>query len=217
MAKSALLVGATGLVGGLVLEELLKDDYFSEVKVLTRKSLHNNHPKLKEILVDFNKLEEYKNDIKADLVFCCLGTTIKTAGSQEAFKKVDYEYPLRVAEIAKQNGTEKYLIITALGSSKTSMIFYNRVKGEVEEAIGKLNFDAFHILQPSLIIGERKESRTGEGIAQKLSPVYDFLMFGPLSKYKSIQATQIAKAMVHYSKSDAKGILKHESDELQKV
>ena len=216
MAKSALLVGATGLVGGLVLEELLKDDYFSEVKVFVRKTLNIIHPKLKEIIADFNKLEDYKNDINADVVFCCLGTTIKTAGSQEAFKKVDYEYPLRVAEITRQNGAEKYLIITALGASKTSMIFYNRVKGEVEEAIGKLNFDAFHILQPSLIIGERKESRAGEGIAQKLSPLYDTLMFGPLAKYKSIKAVQIAKAMVHYSKSDVKGILRHESDELKK-
>lgn len=217
MGKTALLVGATGLVGGLVLEQLLHDAYYESVIVLTRKTLGKNHPKLKEVSVNFDQLQNNTNDIKADAVFCCLGTTIKTAGSQEAFKKVDYTYPLRVAEIAKQNGTPKYLLITALGASKTSMIFYNRVKGEVEEAIGKLNFDAFHILQPSLIIGERKETRTGEGIAQKLAPVYDTLMFGPLSKYKSIKAEQIAKAMIYYSKSDAKGIIKHESDELQKV
>lgn len=215
--KTALLVGATGLVGGHVLEQLLEDTYFDKVIVLTRKTLGSNHPKLKEVIVNFDQLENYKSDIKADIVFCCLGTTIKTAGSQEAFKKVDYEYPLRVAEIAKQNDTSSFLIITALGSAKSSIIFYNRVKGEVEEAIGKLNFDAFHILQPSLIIGDRKESRTGEGLAQKLSPVYDTLMFGPLTKYKSIKAEQIAKAMIHYSKQETKGILRHESGELQKV
>lgn len=215
--KTALLVGATGLVGGHVLEQLLEDTYFDKVIVLTRKTLGSNHPKLKEVIVNFDQLENYKSDIKADIVFCCLGTTIKTAGSQEAFKKVDYEYPLRVAEIAKQNGTSSFLIITALGSAKSSIIFYNRVKGEVEEAIGKLNFDAFHILQPSLIIGERKDSRMGEGLAQKLSPVYDTLMFGPLTKYKSIKAEQIAKAMIHYSKSETKGIMRHESGELQKV
>lgn len=217
MANSALIIGATGLVGGHVLEDLLNDDYFSEVIVLSRKSLNKNHSKLKEILVDFNMLENYAADIKADTVFCCLGTTIKTAGSQEAFKKVDYEYPLRVAEIAKQNGATKYLIITALGSSINSIVFYNRVKGEVEAEISKLNYDAFHILQPSLIIGERAESRTGEGLAQKLSPVYDTLMFGPFSKYKSIKAEQIAKAMVHYAKLNDKGVFKHESGELQKV
>lgn len=215
--KTALLVGATGLVGSFVLEQLLQDSSFDSVVVLSRKSLNKNNPKLKEVIVNFDELGKYSNDIKADAVFCCLGTTIKAAGSQEAFKKVDYEYPLRVAEIAKQNGTQTYLLISALGSSKSSIIFYNRVKGEVEEAIGKLNFNAFHILQPSLIIGERKESRMGEGIAQKLSPVYDTLMFGPLTKYKSIKAEQIAKAMIHFSKSDAKGILRHESDELQKV
>ena len=215
--KTALLVGATGLVGGFVLEQLLEDTYFDKVIVLTRKTLGNNHPKIKEILVNFDELEKYANDIKADAVFCCLGTTIKVAGSQEAFKKVDYEYPLRVAEIAKQNGASNYLLISALGAAKSSIIFYNRVKGEVEDAIGKLNFDAFHILQPSLIIGERKESRMGEGLAQKLSPVYDAVMFGPLTKYKSIKAEQIAKAMIHYSKSETKGIMRHESGELQKV
>ena len=217
MGKTALLVGATGLVGGFVLEQLLEDAYYDSVVVLSRKSLQLQHAKLKEVLVNFDQLENYTNDIKADVVFCCLGTTIKAAGSQEAFKKVDYEYPLRVAEIAKQNGASAFLIVTALGAAKSSIIFYNRVKGEVEEAIGNLHFDAFHILQPSLIIGERKESRTGEGIAQTLSPIYDTLMFGPLTKYKSIKAEQIAIAMVYFSKTDAKGILLHESDELHKV
>ncbi|HUM53655.1 MAG TPA: NAD(P)H-binding protein [Chitinophagales bacterium] len=215
--KTALLVGATGLVGGLVLEQLLADTYFEKVIVLTRKSLGKSNSKLKEVLVDFNKLDDYTAEIKADAVFCCLGTTIKVAGSKEAFKKVDFEYPFKVAQLAKQNGTSTYLLITALGASKNSMIFYNQVKGELEEEVSKLNFGAFHILQPSLIIGERAESRTGEGIAQKLAPVFDALMIGGLKKYKSITATQIAKAMVYYSKLNDKGIFKHESDELQQV
>ena len=215
--KTALLVGATGLVGGLVLEQLLADTYFEKVIVLTRKSLGKSNAKLKEVLVDFNKLDDYATEIKADAVFCCLGTTIKVAGSKEAFKKVDFEYPFKVAQLAKQNGTSTYLLITALGASKNSMIFYNQVKGELEDEVSKLNFDSFHILQPSLIIGERTESRTGEGIAQKLAPVFDALMIGGLKKYKSITAVQIAKAMVHYSKLNDKGIFKHESDELQKI
>lgn len=215
--KTALLVGATGLVGGLVLEQLLADTYFEKVIVLTRKSLGKSNAKLKEVLVDFNKLDDYATEIKADAVFCCLGTTIKVAGSKEAFKKVDFEYPFKIAQLAKQNGTSTYLLITALGASKNSMIFYNQVKGELEDEVSKLNFDSFHILQPSLIIGERTESRTGEGIAQKLAPVFDALMIGGLKKYKSITAVQIAKAMVHYSKLNDKGIFKHESDELQKI
>ena len=131
MGKTALLVGATGLVGGFVLEQLLEDAYYDSVVVLSRKSLQLQHAKLKEVLVNFDQLENYTNDIKADVVFCCLGTTIKAAGSQEAFKKVDFEYPLRVAEIAKQNGASAFLIVTALGAAKSSIIFYNRVKGEV--------------------------------------------------------------------------------------
>src|SRR4051812_14707775 len=146
--RTALLIGATGLVGGNVLDQLLADNDYSQVTVLTRKTLNKNDRKLKEVIVNFDKLEEHSDDIKADVVFCCLGTTIKTAGSQDAFRKVDYEYPLRVAEIAKRNGTKRYLLISALGSSKSSIIFYNRVKAEVEEDISNLNFEAFHILQP---------------------------------------------------------------------
>lgn len=217
MANTALLVGATGLVGGLVLEKLLADNFYNKIIVLTRKSLNKNNPKLKEVLVDFNKLDDYADDIKADAIFCCLGTTIKVAGSKEAFKKVDFEYPFKIAQLAKQNGCTNYLLITALGASKNSMVFYNQVKGELEDEISKLNFDSFHILQPSLIIGERNEARTGEGIAQTLAPVFDALMIGGLKKYKSITAEQIAKAMVYYSKLSDKGIFKHESDALQMV
>ena len=215
--KTALLVGATGLVGGLVLEQLLADAYFEKVIVLTRNSLGKSNPILKEVIVDFNKLNDYAAEIKADAIFCCLGTTIKVAGSKEAFKKVDFEYPFKVAQLEKQNGSEKYLLITALGASKNSMVFYNQVKGELEDEVSKLNFDAFHILQPSLIIGERAESRTGEAVAQKLAPIFNALMIGGLKKYKSITAAQIAKAMVYYSKLNDKGIFKHESDALQKV
>lgn len=217
MAKSALLIGATGLVGGFVLQQILQDDYYDKVIVLTRKPLNNQHPKLKEVVVDFNKLDDYAAEIKADIIFSCLGTTIKVAGSQEAFKRVDFEYPYKVAQIAKQNGASAYLLVSALGAAKDSLVFYNRVKGELEDEVSSLHYDAFHILQPSLIIGDRKEARTGEGIAQKLAPVFDALMVGGLKKYKSIKAEQIAKAMVAYSKLNDKGVFKHESDELQQA
>jgi uncharacterized protein YbjT (DUF2867 family) len=217
MGKSVLLIGATGLVGGHVLSQLLEDHDFSSVVVLSRKPLSVQHAKLREILVNFDELDKHADDIKADVVFCCLGTTIGQAGSQEAFRKVDYEYPLRVAEIARQNGAKTYLLISALGSSKSSIIFYNRVKAEVEEAIGKLNYESYHILQPSLILGERKETRIGEGLARAAAPVFNVLMVGPLNKYKAIKAGQIAKAMIHYAKLDEKGTFRHESNELQKI
>ena len=183
--KTAILLGASGLVGGYVLEYLLNDDTYEKVIVLSRKISNQPHPKKQELIINFDELEQHKNELKADVVFCCLGTTISKAGSKEAFKKVDYEYPLKVAEIAKQNGAKSYLLISALGASKSSIVFYNQVKGEVENAIQQLQFDAFHILQPSLIIGERKEARFTEGIAQKISPILDGVLVGYLSKYKS--------------------------------
>ena len=215
--KTALLVGATGLVGGFVLENLLQEDYFSKVIVLSRKQIAKQHPKLTQIIANFDDMENNASQIVADVIFCCLGTTIKKAGSQAAFKKVDYEYPLKIAEVAKQNGASTYLIISAMGADKNSFIFYNRVKGEIEEAIAKLNFNTFHILQPSLIAGQRPEKRTGENIANKFFPIVNKLLIGSLSKYKSIQAPQIAKAMVHFAKSDTKGVMIHDSGELQKI
>lgn len=211
MSKTALVVGATGLVGNLVVDKLVNDSTFSSIVILTRKSLGKSNPKIKEVLVDFDQLDQHTDAIKADCIFCCLGTTIKKAGSQEAFKKVDYEYPLRVAEIAKQNGATTYVLISALGASENSIVFYNRVKGAIQKAIQKISFETFHILQPSLIIGERNEKRLGEGIAQKLSPLLDTIMVGGLSKYKSITAEQIATAMVHYSKLSDKGMYIHDS------
>ncbi|MCC6570677.1 MAG: oxidoreductase [Chitinophagales bacterium] len=217
MEKTALLAGATGLVGGYVLEQLLDDSFFDKVIVISRRPLTVKHPKLEVILSEADALDQHADKIKADIVFCCLGTTIKKAGSQEAFKAIDYFYPLHLAVTAQKNGAQKYLLISALGANKHSAIFYNRVKGETEEAIAALHYPAFHILQPSLIMGERQEKRFGEQIAQKFSPVFNALMLGPLTKYKSIDAQQIAKAMLHYAKSDAKGTIRHENDELLKV
>jgi uncharacterized protein YbjT (DUF2867 family) len=217
MQKKAILIGATGLTGSFVLKQLLEDTDYSEVIVLTRAPLNQTHPKLKEIIVNFDELKNYATSIKGDTVFCCLGTTIKKAGSQEAFKKVDFEYPLEVAKIAKENGASAYLLITAIGSAKDSMIFYSRTKGEVEAAIEALQFDTLHILRPALILGDRKETRIGESIARATAPILDALMIGPLAKYKSISAEKIAKAMIYYSKLNSKGVFVHENNELRKV
>lgn len=133
--KTALVVGATGLVGGFVLAQLLKEEQYNKIIVLTRKPLSIHHSKIKEVLVDFDKLQQSAEHLKADVVFCCLGTTIKAAGSQAAFKKVDFEYLLQIAKIAKQNGATSFLIITAMGASKDSFIFYNKVKESFEAPI----------------------------------------------------------------------------------
>jgi uncharacterized protein YbjT (DUF2867 family) len=211
--KTALLVGATGLVGQQVLQNLLESPHYSEVKVLSRRTLNMDNPKLTEIIFDFEHPD--RTLVKADDVFCCLGTTIKKAGSQEAFKKVDLDYPLKVAEFAKINGARKYLIVTAMGADTKSVFFYNRIKGEVQEKLAAMKFESLHILQPSLLLGNRKEERAGEKIGGLLSKLVAPFMNGALKKYKAIDSAKVARAMVLLALKPEKGVFIHDSAALQ--
>lgn len=210
--KTALLAGSTGLIGKQLLQLLLDDPAYAEVKALSRKPIGVEHPKLRNIVLDLNKLDEHFDQLKADDVFCCLGTTIKQAGSQAAFRKVDFEYPRELARLTKNQGATQFLIITALGSDAKSGIFYNRVKGEVEQAIDELGFQSYHILRPSLLLGERAEKRAGEGAATVVYKALGVLI--PL-KYKAIDSAKVARAMLHMAKLNSKGKFIHESKELQ--
>lgn len=213
ISKTALLAGATGLVGQQVLQNLLETPYYSEVKVLTRRPLGITNPRLTEIITDFDNPDRAL--IRADDVFCCLGTTIKKAGSKEAFKKVDLDYPVRIAEYAKINGAGKYLIVTAMGADSKSVFFYNRIKGEVQEKLAAMKFDSLHILQPSLLLGNRAEIRTGEKIGEVLSKLFAPLMNGSLKKYKAIESSKVARAMVSLARKPEKGTFIHDSATLQ--
>jgi len=211
--KTALLVGATGLVGQQVLQYLLDSPHYSEVKVLSRRTLNIKNPKLTEIIFDFEHPD--RTLVKADDIFCCLGTTIKKAGSEEAFKKVDLDYPVKIAEFAKINGARKYLIVTAMGADTKSVFFYNRIKGEVQEKLAAMKFESLHILQPSLLLGNRKEERAGEKIGGVLSKLFAPLMNGALKKYKAIDSAKVARAMVSLATKPEKGVFTHDSAELQ--
>jgi len=215
--KNALLVGATGLVGGHCLQFLLQDNAYDSVTILVRKEIPLKHPKLHQVAVNFDSMEKDSSLIKADDIFCCLGTTIKKAGSQSDFKKVDLEYPVRIAETALSNGASQFLLVTAMGADKKSFIFYNRVKGEVEAAVKKLPYEAIHIFRPSLLLGERKESRAGEKIGVVLFNVTSPLFIGPLRKYKAIEGKAVAGAMVACAKRTGQGVFIYESEEIQRV
>jgi len=208
----ALIAGATGLTGGHLLELLLKDSYYSGVIAITRKPLGRSDARLKNVVVDFDKLSEAGDGLRADDVFCCLGTTIKKAGSQAAFRKVDFEYPLQLAQVTQRLGAKQFLIVTALGSDKSSSIFYNRVKGEVEEAIGEVGFSGYHVFQPSMLLGDRKEDRSGESAGKAAMKLLDFLI---PKKYKAIEGIQVARGMLHVAKQNASGRIVHSSGELQ--
>ncbi len=208
----AVIAGSTGLVGSHLLNLLLDDVSCSRVIALSRKPLSREHPKLQNMVIEFDSLETISVDLKADDVFCCLGTTIRQAGSQAAFRKVDYDYPVKLAQITKEQGARQYLLITALGSDKNSSIFYNRVKGEVEEAIGSIGFDSYHIFQPSMLLGERKEERGGES-AGKL--VMKILGFAIPKRYKAVDAAKVAKGMLKSATKKQPGTHIHSSAELQ--
>ena len=210
--RTALLAGSTGLIGKQLLELLLSDPHYTAVKAISRKPLAIQHAKLQNIVSDLDTLTEHHDQLKADDVFCCLGTTIKQAGSQAAFRKVDYDYPLELAKLTKNQGATQFLIITALGSDAKSGIFYNQVKGEVEQAIDAVGFDSYHIFRPSLLLGERTEKRAGEGAA---TVVYKALGFMIPLKYKAIDSAKVAKAMLHFAQQNSKGKFIHESKELQ--
>jgi len=217
MNRSALVLGASGLVGGECLKILLAEASFGTVHVLARRRLDVDHPKLVQHLISFDDLEATSAPWSSDAVFCCLGTTIRKAGSQEAFRRVDYGYPLAAAQHAAANNAEAFLLISALGANAESKIFYNRIKGETERDLKKLNLKRLVIFRPSLILGNRKERRAGEMIASALMKPLSSLMVGGLRRYRPIHAQTIARAMVRMSLKQAAGSATLESERIEEL
>ncbi len=215
--KTALIAGATGLVGNSLLEQLLKTNYYSKIIVLIRKPVAIKDSRVEQLVIDYDKLENYAAQMVAVDVYCALGTTIKKAGSQAAFKKVDYEYPLALGKIAKQNGAQKFLIVTALGSDAKSPVFYNRVKGEIENELKSLQLPNLFIFQPSLLVGDRQENRPGEKAAIVAFKVFNHLLFGELKKYRSINIEAVAFGMIHAAKHFQEKLRVIISGEIQEI
>jgi uncharacterized protein YbjT (DUF2867 family) len=216
-SRSALIVGATGLVGRYCLNFLLKDPSYSKVNAFVRNELPVKHEKLVQHVVDFNDMDLLGELLTADDVFCCLGTTIRKAGSQEAFRKVDFEYPVKLAAISQHCGAKQFLIVTSLGANPHSKIFYSRVKGEVEEALMKIPFDALHIFRPSLLLGDREEKRGGEQMGSVVMRALKIAMIGPFRKYRAIHASSVAKAMVRVALMNLRGLHTFESHRIEEI
>ena len=192
--RSAVIVGATGLVGAHLVQQLCENDYYISVTALSRRELSYNHPKLIVKKIDFDHLQEQDFDF-AEVIFCCLGTTRKKAGSREKFEKVDVEYPLRVAQIAKKKGANHFIVISAMGANEKSLAYYNRVKGKLEKQLVELDFPQLSIVRPSLLVGKRDEFRLGEKLGEAVLAVLNPILVGPLKKYRSILGSQVAEAM----------------------
>ena len=212
--KIAIILGATGLTGTELVKQLLNDDYYKKVVLFSRKSTNINHCKLTEYITDFDLLHKIKHLIIGEIVFCCLGTTIKAAGSKTAFRKVDFKYISDFALLAKQNGFNQFYLQSSLGADSKSKNFYLKTKGETENAIRKLDFESFTIFRPSMLLGNRIEFRFGETLGKLVMQFFSFLFVGRLKLYKAIDAKQVAKAMIYESKLNKVGNFVFENDKL---
>ena len=179
-----------------------------------RKPSFESHPKLKEIIFDFENQSEMESLEPVNHIFCCLGTTIKTAGSKDAFRYVDFELPVRFAQWAEKINGDSFSIVTALGANSESSIFYNQVKGDIENKIKKMSIPKIQIFQPSLIMGPRKESRFGELIGKGVMTLLNPIMIGPAKKYRGIHAKTIAQGMVFHLANSGSGLSVFESDQI---
>ena len=199
MHKTAILIGATGLVGNQLLHKILLDTTFSLVKIFVRRPTGITHEKLQEKIIDFKNIERIKKEITGDVLFSCLGTTLKQAGGKAAQYEVDYTYQYQFARFAGENGVEAYLLVSSTSANSNSMFFYSKIKGKLEDAVKKLGFKRIVILQPSVLSGERKKERFGEKIGadlvNALSKIFPFL-----KKYRSISGDKVASALISYYK-----------------
>lgn len=206
MLKIAMVLGATGLVGRAVTEELLNREGWDEVRVLVRRPMNLEHPKLTQIIVNWDELILYNEQFEGvDAVFCCLGTTIKKAGSKAQFERVDLDYPLQAAKIAKDKGVKQFLAVSSMGANANSRNFYSRTKGRAEDGLSAIQFKGLHLFRPSLLLGKRNEFRLGEQIGAVVMKALDVLMVGKAAKYRAIPGSTVAKAMVNIALADTSG------------
>lgn len=214
MDKTAIILGATGLVGNHLLTLLLDDSRYEQVKVFVRRAVGFEHPKLTQHIIDFDHPEEWKELVTGNELFSCLGTTIKTAGSQEVQYKVDYTYQYQVAETAAEHGVFTYVLVSSYGADSRSKFFYPRIKGELDRDVRKLPFQTVRIIKPSVLVGERQEKRLGEIMAVVLGNLLTTLI-PPLKKYRPIPAAIVAKAMINAANdASVSGFVEYELGEV---
>lgn len=217
MIKTAIVFGASGLIGGHLVKELINDADYGKIFLFVRKPLVIVNNKVQEL--SLNELENFDfSEISIDSlhVFCCIGTTIKTAGSKEEFRRIDYELPIQFANWAKNAGAPLFAAVSSIGANAASGNFYLKTKGEMEDGLKSLGFKNLVIVRPSLLLGTRNEFRLGEEMAKMFSGVLNLVLFGSLKKYRAIKAATVARAMVVLASSENNEII-YESDKLQEL
>jgi uncharacterized protein YbjT (DUF2867 family) len=217
MKFKAVIAGASGLIGGLLLEQLINQKDYAEVLVLVRKKLPIQDKKLTQLVVSFDHLNHYQNEINGHALFCCLGTTKSKTPDLKEYRKIDHDYSVELAKIGAKNSMQQFHLVSALGADSHSKIFYNKLKGETEEDIKSIKLNNINIYQPSLLVGDRKEKRVAERFAMGLAKWIDPLLIGNLKKYRSINAETVAKAMVNQSLKNSSGIFTYPSEQIKKL
>jgi len=217
LKNKAVLAGGSGLIGSNLLQILLHEDYYDEVLILVRRLHPIEHPKLKQIKVDFGQLADYAGLITGHALFCCLGSTKKKTPDLSVYRKIDHDYPLALAQIAFKNGVEQYHLVSALGADANGFNFYTKMKGETENDIKNAGLPCIHIYRPALLTGERTERRQAERILAAIMKVIDLLLVGKLKKYRSIPAATVAAAMYKQSMNSERGVFIHSSEQIKQL
>ena len=215
--KSALIIGSTGLIGSELVNLLLDSNDYLKVITFVKRDSGIKHPKLTQYVIDFDKPETYKDLVVGDDFFCAIGTTIKKAGSQNAFRKVDFEYPKQFAAFALDNKVKQFMIISSLNANSTSGNFYLKTKGEIQDFLKNCTFESVAVLQPSLLLGNRTEFRLGEKVGAFFMKAFSFVFQGNLKKYKPIEGKTVAKALLKIAQKNVKGFKIYESDVMQEI
>ena len=214
--KTALLFGASGLVGSHVLNQLIINNNYSKIKLFIRSSIDISDPKIEIIQTDFNNLENHREDIKGDDCFFCIGTTKQNSPDKNEYKRVELEVPKQIAQIAKSNLVNSFVFISSGYADSKSSGDYLKFKGKVEEELKKLNFPKLGIMRPSFLLGNRKEKRIGEKIGIFVFKLLSPLFLGPLKKMKPIHSATVAKAMIAITQNDSSQII-FESNEISEI
>lgn len=216
--KTALIVGATGLVGRELLNTLLRNDYYSKILLIGRRSPEVKDNRISELIVNFDKLDDVKAEISANDYFCCIGTTMDQAKTKEAFYRVDFSYPLEIAKMAKNDENfETFNVVSSYGASPQSGLFYNSVKGQMEEAMIELKLKTLHIYQPSLLLGYRPHFRLWEEMAKLASSILSFFIIGSRLRFWAIKGVQVADSMFYVATSKETGVHIHRPLEMKKI
>jgi uncharacterized protein YbjT (DUF2867 family) len=217
MPKTALIFGATGLIGRSLLSMLIRDQSYDKIKIFVRRKPAISDEKVEIYISDLADIMKLKEHVKGNDLFCCLGTTISKAGSRDAFRKIDYELPAEIAMMAAENKVKGFFVVSSIGADHSSSNFYLRTKGEMEAAVKKSGIDTIGIFRPSLLFGRREEFRFGETLGKAFMKLVNPLLLGGLKKYRGIEADDVASAMIAIARSRKAGTSIYQSDEIQKI